>query len=1298
MPQSPAVLADVAHTYPFPIAFALREAVLDAPDDERRVRGIVQTFTLGIQYAALVCAGEYARADYKDEQLSWSLESLKRPLVSHFSNFVRAALKSLGQNGVVPLVAELADFSAWLDRTKVPVPVVVDGAVRENSLPVAKALEELRNTLAHRTFHADWPGLVARYLPHLTTFLDALSWSARYPLLRLVDGGRMVRLTGAATTFTDEPLPDAALPELARAQREGRLSGLLLADAALAQFLSLHPLVVMEPCAQCQAEPLRGLTEEVFLFNGDEGPHLVYLGVRHGWNTEKHRDAVDDLYDRKKVAPPVIGVKAEPRELAQRARRQAGELLEVNRKARRYLPRLYQPRPEMESSLRHFLEGRRVGFCLLGEAGIGKTSLLCRKVEEWGEADVVLYYGGRGLFAAGGLETRVLADLYLKGSFPELLDALREKGRRLVLVIDGVNEDDLPHNTLKGVCDFIRRYAAPPSAKSSPLKVVFSYRSAFFGRALQALSYKGDGDEIPGLFNLDAFQTREVQREGRREETYRFELESMTAEEAGRLYELYRGQAGFRPLTRFADLSPSAQRLLASPSHLRMAMEAYDGRRVPASLWSGELLEAFACAKLYGRDEAERRQFEPRAEFADELVRLLRRQKTDVVQRGDAALSPPLERAMAERQPALSPYLQLVDEGVLMEVPEVETSGYRPRTRYFVRFALDPMFEYLLSEDVLREAGGWDGLSGGRLAALLEEGKDFKHLTAGVELLLTMAAQDGRLALATETLRAAERWLAELVIVRVLLALDEMRHANFEPLLDTLAGPDADKKALVVLIYTSYYLGEKERWHAVVACLQRGEPLGRRLVQEMGGDELACNLSTCLMNQGVALSHLGRLTEAVRCHEEAVDMRRRLIQEGSRPDLADALATALMNRGNTLQELDRLLEAANCYGEAIAVWRRLVQEDGRPDLAGALAKVLMNQGVVLSSLGYLGEAVGYLEEALAVLRALVEDDGRDELANDLASAFMNKGNALAKLGRLEKAVGCYDEAIAVRRRLVHEEGRAELANDLAAALGNKGNALRELDRLGEAVDCLDEAIAVRRRLVEDGRAELADDLANALIQKGVALDSMDRAGEAVGCYDEAIVVYRRLVESGRADLAHKLAPTLMNKGAALQLGLPKEAESYYDEAIAVLRPLVKHSNSANLVDDLAMALMNRGLALTQQPGRLTETVTCYDEAISRWENLIQAGMTHLIPNLLKALEMRFEVSRELCLWHDASAAVARALKHTAPILLEESPPESVMQGLAALIARLKHLAPEVREQVLAGLGEWRQVVEMLLAD
>jgi hypothetical protein len=87
---------------------------------------------------------------------------------------------------------------------------------------------------------------------------------------------------GAETTFTPEPIPDAALEELARAQRAGELTGLLLADPSLSRFRTLYPFLLWTDCPHCQQEPIWGLTEEVFLFNGEEGKRYVaYLGVMH---------------------------------------------------------------------------------------------------------------------------------------------------------------------------------------------------------------------------------------------------------------------------------------------------------------------------------------------------------------------------------------------------------------------------------------------------------------------------------------------------------------------------------------------------------------------------------------------------------------------------------------------------------------------------------------------------------------------------------------------------------------------------------------------------------------------------------------------------------------------------------------------------------------------------------------------------------------------------------------------------------------------------------------------------------
>jgi hypothetical protein len=104
-----------------------------------------------------------------------------------------------------------------------------------------------------------------------------------------------------------------------------------------------------------------------------------------------------------------------------------------------------------------------------------------------------------------------------------------------------------------------------------------------------------------------------------------------------------------------------------------------------------------------------------------------------------------------------------------------------------VRFAFDPLFEFLLSNELLAEGGGWKGLTGEKVAGWLSEGRDFDHLTGAVMLLLTEAVQEGNLNLVAETLNASDIRLARPVIIEVLTTLEGLKDERFEPLLDKLA-------------------------------------------------------------------------------------------------------------------------------------------------------------------------------------------------------------------------------------------------------------------------------------------------------------------------------------------------------------------------------------------------------------------------------------------------------------------------------------------------------------------------------
>jgi tetratricopeptide (TPR) repeat protein len=242
-----------------------------------------------------------------------------------------------------------------------------------------------------------------------------------------------------------------------------------------------------------------------------------------------------------------------------------------------------------------------------------------------------------------------------------------------------------------------------------------------------------------------------------------------------------------------------------------------------------------------------------------------------------------------------------------------------------VRFAFDPLFEFLLSNELLAEGGGWKGLTGEKVAGWLLEGLLFDHLTGAVTLLLTEAVQEGNLNLVAETLNASDIELARPVIVEVLTTLEGLKDERFEPLLDELAKKADGEKALTVLISASYQFGIKQRYRPMLACTERAERLARHLVEIEGQWELENDLAMALMNKGVALSALGRLSEAIDCYEEAIGIYRRLVKEG-RVELENDLAMALVNKGNALRNLGRLSEALEYYNEGIGLWERIMNE------------------------------------------------------------------------------------------------------------------------------------------------------------------------------------------------------------------------------------------------------------------------------------------------------------------------------------------------------------------------------------
>jgi tetratricopeptide (TPR) repeat protein len=141
------------------------------------------------------------------------------------------------------------------------------------------------------------------------------------------------------------------------------------------------------------------------------------------------------------------------------------------------------------------------------------------------------------------------------------------------------------------------------------------------------------------------------------------------------------------------------------------------------------------------------------------------------------------------------------------------------------------------------------------------------------------------------------------------------------------------------------------------------------------------------------------------------------------------------------------------------------------------------------------------------------------------------------------------------------------------------------------------------------------------------------------------------------------------------LGRLKEAIDCYDEAIGIRRRLVEVEGRVELANDLASALMNKGIALSDL-GRLSEALQCYDEGIGLWEMMMAEGKVHVAPSLIKGLGIRFELKRQMGDWDGAADDVRKALACVMPFLSSGSLTEALAMEFDEFLQRLRQLKEE----------------------
>jgi len=269
---------------------------------------------------------------------------------------------------------------------------------------------------------------------------------------------------------------------------------------------------------------------------------------------------------------------------------------------------------------------------------------------------------------------------------------LKSKDRRLIVFLDGINEDGDPKKLLSYTSDLVREVSESPF-----VKIIISCRSSFWDMLSKM-----------GILDNKAFYRADGQWE--------IQLARFTEEELREAFELYKRQYDLK--TTYEELSEKrmnrVKTLVADPLMLRLVAEVYKGREIAADISSVAVFKQYCDGKM---TEAKDRW------LVKQLTRKMRDKATDYLIIEELWKDEQLAKEVMSHE-VDSSFVHMVDAGVLQLSGGYLGTGLE-YSRARVKFAHDRVHEYLLAEEeipIVRKQGA------GRLIELIEESKIYSPI------------------------------------------------------------------------------------------------------------------------------------------------------------------------------------------------------------------------------------------------------------------------------------------------------------------------------------------------------------------------------------------------------------------------------------------------------------------------------------------------------------------------------------------------------------------------------------------
>ncbi len=730
---------EVISSYPYLIAKPF-SALLKETDARMKCKLMVDTFTAILKYLALQLASEYIRAkDLKDIQIHQTLtKDLSRPLISAWNLLIARCLPVMKDNKIELFSPEIkVAYEKLESKCKDPFLVAQSysdeyGEIKTKTKKLGKiqALINYRNGLAHGFNQS--PKRAQKefdeYYPLLCDIIQEVRFVSRYTLWNVESnkqGGIGIRLMGSSPSMKKVDF-----------EREGvnpAISPLFLINDATSEIL---PLYAFFDIGETIENGLPEIGKDVFIFEGNTKNTVIYLS-----SSGEHLEKSSRFQHWKELlAQKQMDIEwADTKNLTLDTLHAIGKHISASGiqaliASAKYLREATIPRQDLNELLDSFSFGDLNGFVLGGESGIGKSTLLAQKSEEWQvEGHMVTFYRGSALNRSD-IANKFLRDCALKVNyFEDFLSVIHpvilQADKKCYLIIDALNEyaGDL-NELIKSVENMVAQASNYPW-----FKIIVSVRDSAYNRVTARF-----GELIP-----NNYFTVEEEKGGEKVRTNIIRLQPVGKDFVEQLYNAYRnykwkdiadsedeGYYIFRPLTEFneLDIEGSTVNLIRSPLMARLVMQSFHRAKLPQQLTNDDAMRLYHDNIVLEKSDNSPG-FPERKKLLTLLVKELDKQNSERIER-DILIQHNTLRPYLINNQRDSAYIQLLDLGVLMEEWEADDC--------YVRFAFDKFLEFLLAEL------HWPQINDNKdLIYIFQRAQKYKILQGAIEIIIERHCLDG---------------------------------------------------------------------------------------------------------------------------------------------------------------------------------------------------------------------------------------------------------------------------------------------------------------------------------------------------------------------------------------------------------------------------------------------------------------------------------------------------------------------------------------------------------------------------